>query len=1040
MSPSPCAQLFGAPMLAHGGQSTALAFERRTQLLALLALKRSWVGRAEVAALLWPDQDTRLAFTNLRKTLFRLPALPWGDCVQAQGGALRFEGSTDVAAFEAALAEGRPAEALALRRGELLAGFDDDANPAWSAWLGFERDRLRSAWRGAALGWLEHDAPAPAALALSAELLAADPYDEVALACHAGWLQRTGQAHAARQVHARFVQRLADELGLAPGAPLLALGERLAMGVPLRPGATAAAAAAAPPAAQALTAAHGPDDAGFVGRNAELQRIVGLLAQDDCRLLAVLGPGGVGKTRLVRRVLRQLAAAYPCAAFVPLEDVADSAGLGEALARALEPRLAQGQPAPPRGASALAGVLQTLRGQPALLVLDNFEGLIAESALVQQLLAQCPGLRLLVTSRVRLGLPEEWTLRLEGLPCPDAEDLDCIEAFDAVQLFVRNARRVLPEFDPAPEAAAIADICQQLGGLPLALELAAAWVRVLPCRGIAEELRAGTRLLQARDASQAPRHASLEQVFDQSWRRLADTERQVLARLTVFRGGFDAAAARAVTGASLAVLAALADKSLLHRDERARLLLHPLVLQLAAARLPAAERHDTAEAHAGHFLQLLLRHRAEAENGERAALDLLDLEGDNCRAAWQHAATGGAAASAEGSAGVAQARAMAQAWLTLVHHCDHRGGRQEGLAAAEWAARSPAAARHAPLRVALLSACAFLLHRLDRYDEAVATAQQALDLAQPDGDHDARALACRVQGSSLLRLGRLDAARERFEAALQVTADSSDPRGRVRVLDGLAMVEKRLGRYPQALQLALDTLHAVRMQGSQADVARTLNNLSDLELMIGAFDAAEQHLHEGLAICEQHGIRGTLGLFLANLTYLSEQRGDLDAAVRYGRRALQVLDAVADRTNGAATRQQLASLELRRGARAAACRELALAMRDAVQIGHPALQLNGLLVAADLLAAGDDAAARALLDFVGTHSAADAPLRQMAQERRAALPPAGPPLPWPAGLGLPAAAGLLATAGDDACDAADRLARLQRQLRPDPAREGGAAA
>src|SRR5689334_3644223 len=157
VGPRALARLFGLPRLDHAGSSTALPFERRTQLLALLALRRDWVSRAEAARMLWPDQADKLALTNLRKTLFRLPSLPWGALVVAQGSALRFDGDTDVAAFQAALQAGRLADALALYAGELLAGFDDDANEPWTSWLGYERERLRVAWRDAALAWLGGD-------------------------------------------------------------------------------------------------------------------------------------------------------------------------------------------------------------------------------------------------------------------------------------------------------------------------------------------------------------------------------------------------------------------------------------------------------------------------------------------------------------------------------------------------------------------------------------------------------------------------------------------------------------------------------------------------------------------------------------------------------------------------------------------------------------------------------------------------------------------------------------------------------------------
>ena len=178
--------------------------------------------------MLWPEQEDRLAFANLRKTLFRLQALPWAAAIESQGAALRLELATDVADFESALREQRAAEALAAYRGDLLAGFDDDESEAWTRWVGFERDRLRTAWRAAALARLGDAAIEPAeAVALSARLLEADPLDEAALRQHMSALARDGQAGAARQAYRHSSSGWRRDLGLAPGAELRALHDAL---------------------------------------------------------------------------------------------------------------------------------------------------------------------------------------------------------------------------------------------------------------------------------------------------------------------------------------------------------------------------------------------------------------------------------------------------------------------------------------------------------------------------------------------------------------------------------------------------------------------------------------------------------------------------------------------------------------------------------------------------------------------------------------------------------------------------------------------
>jgi len=268
-----CLNLFGSPTVGSADTSLALPFERRTQLVVLLALRRQWVPRAEVASMLWPEQETRLAFANLRKTIFRMQSLPWAAAIESQGATLRLEVATDVALFESALREQRVEEALAAYRGDLLAGFDDGESEACTRWVAFEGDRLRAAWRGAALAQLADAGLEPApAIALSARLFEADPLDEAALCHHMSALARDGQAGAARGVYRQLAERLSADLGLAPGSELRALHVALS-GAPRPVGATGVA---SPPTAV---------DDGFVGRSIELQRIADLLARDECRLL-----------------------------------------------------------------------------------------------------------------------------------------------------------------------------------------------------------------------------------------------------------------------------------------------------------------------------------------------------------------------------------------------------------------------------------------------------------------------------------------------------------------------------------------------------------------------------------------------------------------------------------------------------------------------------------------------------------------------------------------------------------------------------------
>jgi len=963
-------QLLGTPAVEFGGRSLALAPERRTQLLALLALRRGWVQRAELAALLWPDQESRLANANLRKTLFRLQQLPWALGLQTEGSALRWDVGTDVAELEAALASPVDGAAAALWRGELLAGFDDGSSETWTRWLAFERERLRNAWRAAVLAQLAAE-PAPAqALALTTRLLEADPLDEVALREHVAALARDGQAAAARQAGQRFAERLQQELGIEPGIELRALLDGLA---------PPAGAAPRPPVALPPPPTTAADD-GFVGRGPELQRITQLLTGGECRLLCLVGPGGIGKTRLARRAMAELAGRFAGGAvFVQLEDVSAPAQFGTRLVQALAPDRGRG------GRDPIAQAVASIGSDERLLVLDNFEALAEHAAaLLDRLLQGCSGLRLLVTSRVRLGVPGEWSLPLEGLPVPDPEDDDRAEAFDAVRLFVKAARRIEPMLDLAAERAAIVDICRQVEGLPLALELAAAWVRLLPCGTIAAELRQGSELLSAYDPTQPPRHASVELVFEQSWLRLSAAERDALARLAVFRGGFAADAVRAIAGASLPVLAALVDKSLLRKDGP-RLSLHPLLQQLARARLGEGEAlAATQAAHAEYFLRWLARLGPAIERADRDALQQVDTEIDNCREAWANAVRLG------------HGERVAGALRALQNYCDLRGRFEDGLTLVREALALPSA--EAALQVRLMACAAHFEYRLDRYAEAEQGAARVLAELRHLRDGEAQLRAIAVQAGVALRTGRLADAQRLYRRILALAAGAeSHDREAAGTLDNLALVEKRLGHYDEALALTLQSLATHRRLADSAGIALCLNNLASTYMVRQDWDAAAPHLQEALAICDRDGLASTLCYVLANLAEVSLQRGELDAAVGHSSRGIESAQVIGNRAVGSWMRLQRSRIAARLGDLAAARADLAEGVAAVVALGITPLRPGALLTFAELLeAGGDHDAARRVIGFAADHPSTSAMDRDELRAHWATRPtPRDPDPPWP---------------------------------------------
>jgi predicted ATPase/transcriptional regulator with XRE-family HTH domain len=314
----------------------------------------------------------------------------------------------------------------------------------------------------------------------------------------------------------------------------------------------------------------------LIGRETELAQIAARLDQRDCRLLTLVGPGGVGKTRLALQAAIELSASFPDGVcFVPLAALNSAELLVPAIAGALGFTF-HGRADPK------AQLLTYLREKDLLLVLDNFEQLLAGADVLSDLIQVAPGVVLLATSREPLHLRVEWLLDIPGLLVPARADDSGVEQSSAVRLFVQTANRMQADFTLSPATIpSVVRICQFVAGMPLAIELAAAWVRSRSCSEIARELEQSLESLATTMHDVPARHRSMRAVFDHSWRLLSDAEQGVLRRLSVFRGGMQADAAARVAGATPLLLAALVDKSLLRHNGAGRYQLHELVQRYA---------------------------------------------------------------------------------------------------------------------------------------------------------------------------------------------------------------------------------------------------------------------------------------------------------------------------------------------------------------------------------------------------------------------------------------------------------------------------
>ena len=371
----------------------------------------------------------------------------------------------------------------------------------------------------------------------------------------------------------------------------------------------------------------------FFGRKSELAEIKRLLG--ETRLLTLTGPGGIGKTRLALRVAEEERDNFRGGSFfIALAPLRTGDHLIQTIAEALRFPLATHED-PNRQ------ILRFLKDKIILLVLDNFEHLLSSAKVVSNILEAAPLVKIIATSREKLNLSGEAIQIVGGLEFPEESRSEALGKYDSVTMFIQRARQVRPGFEPSPpELEEIGKICHLVQGMPLAIELAAAWLHILSVEEIFRETERGLDILvgELRDAPE--RHLSIRAVFQHSWSLLDQDERDIVMRLAVFRGGFRREAAQEVSGATLQQLAELANKSFLsHNPESGRLEIHELLRQYAQERLEEVPQACIAaqDAHAAYFGEFMRQGWQHLKgSGQMVALAEIEADIENVRAAWQY--------------------------------------------------------------------------------------------------------------------------------------------------------------------------------------------------------------------------------------------------------------------------------------------------------------------------------------------------------------------------------------------------------------------
>ncbi len=899
-------KLIGPPTWCHAAGELRFAAERPFQLMAVLAHRADWLPRERLAALFWPAHDADAARRNLRKVLYRLRDLAALPQPEEHAGALRWRVPTDLHALDAALAAGDVAAVARSWRAEPFDGLGGD--DAFDEWLVFERQRLRTRWRQALLHGAATVADATLALDWASLLREHDPLDEEALRAQLAALQRGGRHSDARAAYQAFEAVLASELAARPDAHTRALAAQLGARTE-----TVWPTSALPPPAAPL-----------IGRELESRQLAEALAAPGARWLTLLGPGGIGKTRLARAVADVRGEG---AAVVALHEVADLQSLPARISQALGLGMA---------AWRWEGLAHTLATRSLLLVLDGADSLAGLAAPMDTLLQAASGVQVLATSRQRVGARGERLLVLAGLPCPEPEDDDRVLDFDAARLFTEAARRHAGDFDPARDPQALGALCRAVEGWPLALELCAAWTPHLALGEIAAELQQGQG-----EVLRSPNDGGddLQAVLQSSWQRLGAPEREAAARLSLLDGPCSTETARAVAGAPLVRLAALADRAWLRRE-------------------PAPPGGDPAAGlwalHA--LLQRFLRRQLE---------QMPD---------WRQAAVEALAASMSRRAGVCPPRrevgasraalrtlrpdlgAMVQAWRLSLHA--GRGERLDLLLDPlfellaerhDWAGAtallSPAGQTlQGRPRARLLAVLALLRMHGGEHDAGTALARDALRVLRrgPQDDSLLRALFTLGQG---LMLGTRLAAAERVLAEGRALARQlGDVLTESHLLDVWSSVAHARGDHARQVAM-LEEAIALSLSQDEPPLI-SYSNLGNALRAMDCLDQAQAAYERGLALAGGTRYRSERGMLLLNLGLLLESRrrpGDLDRAADCARQGLQ---AVAGGIDPRAELHLLgleAQVQVHQGQLAAAAASLRRALAAARRLGLRASQLWLLL-------------------------------------------------------------------------------------------------